>query len=88
MEQTEFNFKVTGSILMDKSAEAVLDAQDNIIGFKTERGIVRLCICLEVEKPDGTFEYLHTEVGMEKVGATLVSYDEADLVKIIEDEEG
>lgn len=87
MEQTEFNFKVTGNILMDESAEAVLDAQDNIVGFNTKQGTVKLCVCLEVEKPDGTFEYLPTEVGMEKVGATLVNYDEADFVKIVEDEE-
>lgn len=87
MEQAEFNFKVTGNILMDVSAEPVLDAQDRIIGFETKQGTVRLCVCLEVEKPDGTFEYLPTEVGMEKVGATLVDYNDADFVKIIEDEE-
>lgn len=87
MEQKTYNFRVTGSILVDEDAKQVFDAQGNIVGFNTPRGTVRLCLALEVEKPDGTFEYLPTDKDMEKVGATLVNYEEADLSEIDEDKE-
>lgn len=87
MEQKAYNFKVTGGILMDENAEKMFDHQGNIIGFKTANGLVRLCLALEVEQPDGSFKYLSTEREMDEVGATLVNYDDADFIEIDEDEE-
>ena len=87
MEQKAYNFRVTGGILMDENAEKMFDHQGNIIGFKTANGLVRLCLALEVEQPVGSFKYLSAEREMDKMGATLVNYEETDLFEIDEDKE-
>jgi len=76
MKQNEKGFIATGTFLVKKGLEPVLAHNGELIGFKTPQGTVRLCICLEVEQPDGTFKYLSKESDMEEVGIILLDYDE------------
>ena len=84
MNKDEFQFKATGKILINGVWEPFHDSSGNIIGFKTHKGIVRLCIALELEKPNGEYEYLSTEQPMQSIGATIVEYDELDFFPVDE----
>lgn len=82
--EKDFNFKITGNVIVI-DGEPVHDFQGNVVGFKTAQGIVRLTMALELERPDGGFEYLSTEKQMESVGVTLVNYEDADFDEIVKE---
>lgn len=80
MKKNEKNFIATGTLLINSVNEPVLSHDGAVIGYKTRKGIVRLAICLELERPDGTFEYLPTEPQMRTVGFDIFNYDKLEFI--------
>lgn len=80
MNKNEQGFIATGTMSVASVNEPILSHDGRVIGFQTSKGIIRLCVCLELERPDGTFEYLPKEHEMQTVGVDLLDYDKVEFL--------
>lgn len=72
-------FEATGSFQIDPTLPPYEDGFGNVIGFTRPDGsIVRLVIGLEVERPDGSFQYVTAEREMENLGFSMLDYERLD----------
>lgn len=87
MEKTrpdnDYDFSIGGQFFdIDPALEPYVASDGWVIGFTLPDGsIARLAAALEVERPDGTVEYLTTEDDFEKRGFRMLDYNRLGFMK-------
>lgn len=84
-DEVETNFIATGSFSVSKDLIPVeFAAESGIAYFKKPDGSrVRIVICLEVETPDGQYQYFPAEKDMERHGFGCLDYEDLKFTKVV-----
>jgi len=82
--EVEYKFNVTGSFMIDKKLEPVVDSNGNVVAFKRPDGtVVQLVVGLEKISADETkFTYLTSEVSFRQHGFHCLDYEDLNFEKV------